>query len=219
MTSQHSDTCSITCRNFVRVILLVQCYIVIRNWRSIVVVIQRFHVCLSTTAKNVIDCHAHTFNLQQQTFWAGHTTLITTTIEVTNRTSLQIPSRTDSHICLVVTTKEATNLEGITTWIREGGVDAHLVLKAIIGQQFTITFSRDTGILNAINHLTWIVQADDGSFRHSGIVTTTIGINNGTAMNIKESLAKIWGSKWCATGSHLYAILFSIIDCFGVFYS
>ena len=219
MTSQHSDTSSIAGRNVIRVIRGIKCHLIIRNGGFVVVVIQRFHVCLSTTAKNVIDCHAHTFNLQQQTFWAGHTTLITTTIEVTNRTSLQIPSGTDSHISLVVATKEATNLEGITTWIREGGVDAHLVLKAIIGQQFTITFSRDTGILNAINHLTWIVQADDGSFRHSGIVTTTIGINNRTTMNIEESLAKIWGSKWCATGSHLYAILFSIIDCFGVFYS
>ena len=31
-------------------------------------------------------------------------------------------------------------------------------------------------------------------------------------MNIEESLAKIWGSKWCATGSHFYTILLGIIN-------
>ena len=134
MTSQYSDTCSITCRNVVRVILRVQCYIVIRNWRSIVVVVQRLHIGLATTAIDVIDHHSCTFNLHKQTFRTGHTSLVTTTIEVADLTLLQIPSRTNSHISLVVSTKETTYLVGITAGVREGGVDAHLIFKAGVGQ-------------------------------------------------------------------------------------
>ena len=88
MTCQHSYTSRIASRNVVWVIRRVQCNLVIRNWRLVVVVIQRFYVRLTTTTKDVINHHSCTFNLKQQTFWTCHTSLITTTIEVTYLTFL-----------------------------------------------------------------------------------------------------------------------------------
>ena len=124
-TSQHSDTCSVTCRNVVRVILRVKCYLRIRHRCGIVVVIERLHVSFTTTAIDVIDHHSCTFNLHKQTFRTGHTSLVTATIEVADPTLLQVPSGTDSHIRLVVSAKETSNLVFSTAWIRESGVDPH----------------------------------------------------------------------------------------------
>ena len=96
--------------------------------------IERTHICLTTTTEDIINHHSLAFNLHEQTFLTGHTAFVTTTIEITDRASLQVPSGTNSHISLVVTTKQTAYLIFITTWIREGSVDIHLVLKTIIGQ-------------------------------------------------------------------------------------
>ena len=178
--------------------------------------IERTHICLTTTTEDVINHHSLAFNLHKKTFLTGHTPLITTTIEVTNRTSLQIPTRTDSHICLVVATEKTSNLEFITTGVGEGCVDTHLVLKAVIGQEFTGIISiRIRRIFDAVDNLARVIQADNGSFRHCGIVTTTVCINDRTTMNIKECLAYMRWGKFIITGSHFHIILLGIINSLG----
>ena len=62
-TSQHSDTCSVTCRNVVRVILGVKCYLRIRHRSIVIVVVQRLHVSFTTTAIDVVNLHSCTFYL------------------------------------------------------------------------------------------------------------------------------------------------------------
>ena len=179
MTSQHSDTSSVAGRNVVRVIRRVQCHFVIWHRCRVVVVIQRLHICLTTTAIDIVNDHSFTFNLHEQTFRTGHTSLITTAIEVTDSALLQIPSRTDSHICLIITAKQASYLVCVAAWIREGGIDAHLVLEALIGQQLTCIISiRIASICDTVHHLAGVIHADNCSLCYCSIVSTTIGINN-----------------------------------------
>ena len=105
-----------------------------------------------------------------------------------------------------------------TTWIGEGGVDIHLILKAIVGENVCTTLGNLLSVRinkDFVNHLTWVIQTDDGLFRHCGIVTTTIGIDNGTAMNIEECLAYMRRSKFMVTGSHFHIILLGIINSLG----
>ena len=113
VTRQHSDTSSITAWDFGRI--WIQLDVIVGN--GVTVCIQRKHIRLATTAKNIFNRHSCSFYLCEQTFRTGHATLVTTTIEVTDRATLQIPSRTDSHIRLVVTTKESAYLVGVTTWV------------------------------------------------------------------------------------------------------
>ena len=65
-------------------------------------------------------------NIQQQTYGTGHVSLVTTAIYVTDEAALQVPSRTDSHLCHIVTAKEATYLVIWTGGIGKAGVDTHL---------------------------------------------------------------------------------------------
>ena len=51
-------------------------------------------------------------DFQQQAFWACHSTLITTTIEIPDFSCLEVPRWTNGHISLIVTAKHATYLEG-----------------------------------------------------------------------------------------------------------
>ena len=226
ITCQHSDTSCIASGNFTRIIIGIQLDVSISDRSAIS--IKRTHIRLATTAIDVINLHSLAFDLQEQTLWSGHTSLIATTIEVADLTFLQIPSRTDGHISLVITAKQTSYLESITAGIRESGIDTHLVLKAIVSQQFTnrkvfievFTFFVCIGIgsINDTTHYcTGVVQTDDGLFSYCRIVTTTISIDDGTTMNVKECLANIWWSKLMATGSHFHAIHYSIIDCGGTF--
>ena len=117
MTCQHSDTGCITRRNVVRVIRRIQCHLIVWNLTVVITIVKWFYVCLTTTAINVINHHSCTFNLHEQSFRTGHTALITTSIEVADLTLLQVPSRTDSHISLVVTAEETTYLVFVTAGI------------------------------------------------------------------------------------------------------
>ena len=215
MTRQYSDTSSVASGNVVRIICIVQFYFGVRHRIVIVVVIQRLHIRLTTTAKDVIDRHASTFYFQQQTFWTGHTSLITTTIEVADPTFLQIPSRTDGHVSLIVTTKQSTNLVGITAGVGEGSVNAHLFFEAVVGQQLASVISIRIGcIYDSIHHFTGVIHTDNSSLRYCSIVTATIGIDDGTAVNVNEGLTKVRDSEWCTTGSHFFIILYGIILLF-----
>ena len=190
-TSQHSDTCSVTCRNVVRVILGVKCYLRIRHRCSIVVVIERLHVSFTTTAIDVIDHHSCTFNLHKQTFRTGHTSLVTATIEVADSSFLQIPSGTDSHIRLVVSAKETSYLVGITAWIRESGVDPHY-LEARFGKQFAFTLCSHASIFDTVDNLARVVEANDRFISDSGIITATICIDDRTSKKFQVGLTELW---------------------------
>ena len=192
MTCHHSDTSGIACRNVVRVILSRQLHLAVWHWRSIVVVVQRLHVSLTTTAIDVFNHHSFTFNLHEQTLRAGHTSLVTTTIEVTDFTLLQVPTGTDSHISLVVTAKEASYLVGITARIREGGVDAHPILKAVVVQYLATCASiRIVSINDTADHLARILQGNNGLTRDGRIIAATISIYDRTTKDFKVCLTQI----------------------------
>ena len=81
------------------------------------------HISLTAATIDIIDLDSRfRFDSDEHTFKAGHVTLITTGIEVTDLTTLQIPYRTNSHGGLIVSTEETTNLEIRTlsigiTWV------------------------------------------------------------------------------------------------------
>ena len=198
MTCHHSDTSGIACRNVVRVILSRQLHLAVWHRCGIVVVVQWLHVSLTTTAIDAFNHHSFTFNLHEQTLRAGHTSLVTTTIEVTDFTLLQVPARTDSHISLVVTAKEASYLVGITARIREGGVDVHPVLKTVVVQHLAnstlerISISiRIVRINNTADHLARILQGNNGLPSNGRIIAATISIYDRTAKEFKVCLTQI----------------------------
>ena len=89
--------------------------------------IRRHDVCHTTTTIEVIDDKGgvrHDF--KEQTIGRGHRALVTAAIEVTHLTGEQVPRRTDMHLRLVVTTKEAAHLIFTTAGEGEGGINAHL---------------------------------------------------------------------------------------------
>ena len=68
----------------------------------------------TTTAIEVLDNDIGIiFDIQQQALRTGHRTLVTTAIEVADATAFQVPCRTDLHLCLVVSAKDAGEIEGI----------------------------------------------------------------------------------------------------------
>ena len=87
------------------------------------------------------------------------------------------------HLRLVVATKEAANLIGTTTGLREGGVDAHF-LEALCGQQVDGTCCafgnfHTSGIgPDMVHHRTGVVEMDEGLLLHGSIVTTTVAIHD-----------------------------------------
>ena len=87
--------------------------------RRIVTVYRWHHVSHTATTIDIVNHQRINIgyirvNLQQQTLWTGHLAAVTTTIEVTDLTALQVPRRTDMHLCLVVTTKQTAYLELVT---------------------------------------------------------------------------------------------------------
>ena len=189
LTSQHPDTGGIASRDLVGVVSGIQLDGRTSDGHT---VSHGTYVGLTATTIDIIDHHAGTFYLQEQTFRTGHAPLVTATIEVTNAPSLQVPSGSDLHLRLVVTSKQASYLVFSTTRIREGGVDIHLVLEAGVGQQLaTRSCIGILRILDAIHHLTGVIQTDDGLFCDRSIITTTVCINDRTTQNFKVGLANI----------------------------
>ena len=114
MTTQHSHTSCITTRNIVGVVGCIQFNFFIRHWVVVIIIIQRTYIGLTTTTIDILDGHSLAFNLHKQTFRTGHTSFVTTTIEVADDTLLQVPLRTDGHVGLIVATKDTGKVEGIT---------------------------------------------------------------------------------------------------------
>ena len=105
---------------------------------------------------------------------------------------LQVPSRTYSHIRLVVAAEQASYLECIAAGVGEGDVDTHPVLEAVVVQQLAVAVGiRIACICDSVNHRTRVLQGDNGSVGNSGIIAAAIGIHNGTAQNLQVSLADI----------------------------
>ena len=148
---------------------------------------RRYHIGHTASTIHVVDHKLRSVDAQEDTIRMGHIAPITTAVKVAHLTPHKLPCRTDSHRCLVVATKQATYLESITAGIRETRVDTHLLLEAVFGQQLTAVC-----IFNAVDHLTGVVDTDDGLFRHGSIVTTTVGIDDGTTQNLQIGFLQVW---------------------------
>ena len=186
---QYTNAGCITTRDVVRIVTRIQLDILIRNRCSVAV--ECTHISLTATTIDIIHYHSFAIHLQQQAFRTRHSSLVTTTVEHTYLTSLQIPTGTDSHVSLVVTAKQTTNLEGFAIGVCEGGIDSHL-LEAIVGQQLAASASVWIScIYNTADHLTGVIQTDDGLVGHRGVVTTTVGINDRTAKNFQVGLSEL----------------------------
>ena len=108
-----------TCRQFVReLIKQISLGILVFQVRTgrIDPVHGRHNICHTATAIEIVDDEAGVvFDFKEQALGTGHRTPVTTTIQVTHLTGKQVPRRTDRHLCLVITTKEAANLILTTT--------------------------------------------------------------------------------------------------------
>ena len=110
------------------------------------------------------------------------------------------------HIGMIVTTKEATNLIGTATGLRERGVDAHLH-KAHIGEQVLNGFCFCSGrsVLlpcslineNMIHYCAGVIHVNHRLLIDCCIVSTTIGIHDGTAVYLKIGLFLFWSYEGC----------------------
>ena len=64
-------------------------------------------------------------------------------------------------------------------------------METVVGKQFSLTLCCDSGILNAGYHLTWVIEANNGTACNSCVITTTIGIVDGTTQQLKVCLAHL----------------------------
>ena len=148
-------------------------------------------VCLTTTAIDIVDkqiCTICRINLQQQTFLVSHRAFITTAIEVVYLTLLQMPSGTDGHLGLVVTTKDTRELESGSGSIVAKGCNTHTGKEFLVSQQ--VGCSSSSGGYRRGN-LTTIINIDVGSLFHSDIVSATIDISHSTTLDFEISLVQL----------------------------
>ena len=153
----------------------------------------RTHVGHTATAIEVVnhECRGCR-NLHEDTVLVNHTASVTAAVEVTYLAALQVPRRADGHVRAVVASEETSYLEGIAAGIREARVDAHIQEAACCQQLSRCIFRSDTsGIGNAVNHLAGVIHMNDCLFSHCGIVTATIGIDDGTALNVEIGLVNL----------------------------
>ena len=170
------------------------------------------HISHTATAIDVVNLHVWRSQCQMNTRLAGHGTLVTAAINIPDLAAFQSPNRTDGHLGLVVATKQATNLVVTTARIREAGVDSHLNLETIVGQQFaSIVGIRIIRILDGIDHFTRIVQTNDRRVGHASVVTTAVGIDDGTAKNFQIGLAQIRCSQRGLAGCHHFIRRFMLV--------
>ena len=176
VTAEDSRTGCKTCRNTSRILL--QLDLCVRH--IIACSIQWTYIGLSATAVDIVDRKCRILRyLQQQTLWAGHTTLVTTAIEVSHLTAQQVPPGLNGHVDFVVTTEEVSYLEGIAIRIGELVVNTHQ-LETIFGQQVYF-FLFVVLHYDVVHHLAWIVQMNDNILGHRSHVATTENIDDRTA--------------------------------------
>ena len=130
-------------------------------------------------------------NIQEQAFRTGHCTLITAAVEVTDNAVFQVPCRTNVHLGLVVTSKDAGEVKGITGEIAlEGSQSCSLCqchqLCLTLGGRRVIRPNVCLGQYRAV-----IVNTDGGVCFYRCIVTTAIEMSYTTTLNLQIGLTKL----------------------------
>ena len=167
----------------------------------------------TTTAIDIIHNNFGVLlDVQDQSNRTGHCTTVTSGVEVTDLTALQIPSGTDGHGFLVVATEEATDLEGFTVSIRIAKVHSHS-FDTVISQQFF-----DTIFFNTADNLTRVVNTNNGLLCHRCLVSTTKSPNDRTTYNFKIGSVQIRSGKIVFTTGKLVSIIIrdDMCDDFGL---
>ena len=168
--------------------------------RRIDIVHRRHHIGHTATAVQVIDNERGRLgNLQEKPLGSRHLTLVTTAVQVTDLTRQQVPGRTDVHLGQVVTAEEATHLVGAAAGLRERRVDAHL-LETGLAQQVLNGFSLCRGrcVLHPrvlidkdmVGYSAGVIHMDDRLLVDGSVVTTTVGIYDGTAVDFQVGLVQ-----------------------------
>ena len=190
VTAEDSRSRCEACRDASGILILSQLDILIRH--ILAILIQRAHIGLSATTIDIVNSKCRGFrDDQQQTLRTGHTTFVTTAIEVSHLTTQQVPPGLNGHVDLVVTSEEITDLESTTVRIGELVVDAHLD-ETGFGQQVSTAFILFAVLhFNVVHHLTWIIQMDDSILGHRSHVATAKDVDNRTAQEFKISSLQI----------------------------
>ena len=145
------------------------------NWVTIFVF--RCDISHTASAIDIINDNTGSLrNLKQQSVGACHVTLVTATVNVSYFSTLQIPSRTNLHLCGIVSSKEATNLVCVTARISISGIEVHLIDHAIVLCYLINAINK-----YLINHFAGIVNINNGFLGYCGIVAASESIDDGTA--------------------------------------
>ena len=146
------------------------------------------HVCHTTATIDIIDFQSVRVHRQEDTFLVCHRTTVTTRIQVTYLTTVQVPLRTNIHRCLIISAKHTRELVDITR--------GHIFTSTAksenthgfqtFGSQFTITFL----ICHIIGNRTLIINTNICCLSHCGIVATAIEDNNRTATDFQIRLSQ-----------------------------
>ena len=152
------------------------------------------HVCHTTATIDIIDFQSIRVHRQVDTFLVCHGTAVTTRIQVTYLTAVQVPPGTDIHRSLVVTTKHTRELVGITRGhiftSTAKSVNTHGF--QTFGSQFTFTITFLICLCYIIGNRTLIINTNICCLSHCGIVATAIEDNNRTATDFQIRLSQFW---------------------------
>ena len=148
----------------------------------------RCDISHTASAIDIINDNAGSLkDLKQQPLGACHVALVTATVYVSYFSTLQVPPWANLHLRGIVSSKETTNLKGITARISISRIEPHLIDHAIVFCYLINAINKDL-----INHLTGIVDINNCFFRHRGIVTTAESIDDGTAHHLQIRFAEFW---------------------------
>ena len=148
------------------------------------------HVCHTAAAIDIIDYQSIRVHRQVDTFLVCHRTTVTTRIQVTYLSAVQVPPGTDIHRSLVVTTKHTRELVGITR-----GHIFTSTAKSIYTHRFQTVVCQlgiTLRILHIIGNRTLIINTNICCLSHCGIVATAIEDNNRTATDFQIRLSQFW---------------------------
>ena len=116
----------------------------------------------------------------------GHAALVAATIEVTDLALLQMPSRADRHIDLVVTAKDTTKLIVAATRLY-----ARLYLHGINAHPLQALRSHDIWQIIVCCHFAGVIDTDQGGLIDGSLVTAAKDMGHRAAMKIQVSLVDI----------------------------
>ena len=159
----------------------------------------RVHIGYTASAKYILNLQGIGLNRidrQENTTFIGHCTLVTTAVDVTYSTCLQVPFRTDGHRGLVIATKHTGKIECIagqvtlvsrkSNFFCQGCQFRFICCYVIVGG----ALRKCRPHVGLRQHGAVIVNTDRGIFRHCRIVTTTIEVSDTATQNLQISLAQ-----------------------------